>query len=242
MSDNSDSTSTEELLEECERVLEYQFRDRELLVRCLTHASVARTRLDSNERLEFLGDAIMGAIVCELLFHRFPEKPEGELTRIKSIVVSRNTCAEVCARFGLDRFLFLGKGLSVHDQVPMSIMAAAAESLIAGIYLDGGLEAARRFVERILSDEIKQASKTSNGRNFKSLLQQLAQKNFGETPVYRLLDEKGPDHSKCFNITAVIGSRAYSAAWGASKKEAEQFAAQNALYEIEGKSLPQADD
>ena len=238
MRNKSDDTSFDDMLDECEAILEYRFNDRELLKRCLTHASIAKTRLASNERLEFLGDAILGAIVCENLYHRFPDFPEGELTRIKSVVVSRHICAAVSEKLGLDRFLFLGKGLSTHEQVPLSIMAAVFESLIAGVYLDGGMQAARQFVERLMTPEIDRVTQAGHMRNYKSLLQQLAQKTFGQTPVYRLLDEKGPDHSKCFFVSAVIGTRTYPAAWGASKKEAEQGAAENALSEIQGTEIP----
>ena len=224
-------------LERCEEVLGYRFTDRELLRTCLTHSSVARTRLASNERLEFLGDAILGLVVCELLFRQFPEEPEGELTRMKSALVSRHTCAAVSERLGLEDFLYLGKGLATHRRLPSSILAAALESLVAGVYLDGGLEAARRFITSFIEPEIEQVGDLEQGRNFKSLLQQMAQKSFGETPVYRVLDEKGPDHSKCFKIAAVIGHEAYPAAWGASKKSAEQRAACNALFHLKGYDL-----
>jgi ribonuclease-3 len=220
-------------LDRCEEVIGYRFRDRSLLELCLTHASVARTRLASNERLEFLGDAVLGLVVCELLFRRYPEFAEGELTRIKSVVVSRSTCAEMSLRLGVDRLIFVGKGLGGHDRIPSSILAAVFESLVAGVYLDGGLEAAREFIERIVEDEIETAASRDRGRNFKSVLQHLAQKRFGATPAYRLVDEQGPDHSKCFLVAAVIGDSAYPAAWGASKKEAEQAAAQNALAELD---------
>lgn len=233
MPKQTNETSLDDMLDQCESALQYRFRDRELLQCCLTHASIAETRLASNERLEFLGDAILGTVICECLYHMFPEYPEGELTRIKSIVVSRTTCAQVSDHLGLDRFLLLGKGLSSYGSVPRSIMAAVFESLVAGIYLDGGLEEVRQFIERTTLPEIDRATKSQHGQNYKSLLQQLAQKGHGKTPVYRLLDEKGPDHSKCFSISAVIGSRVYPAAWGPSKKEAEQSAAQNALSAIE---------
>lgn len=242
MSQTFEASPAESLLDECEQVLQYQFRDRRLLERCLTHASVARTRLDSNERLEFLGDAILGAVVCEALYHQFPDYPEGELTRIKSVLVSRQTCAMLTERLGLARFLRLGKGVGAHDRIPSSILAGVIEALVAGVYLDGGADAAREFVARIMDAEITRAAELSHGKNFKSLLQQLSQKSFGETPVYRLLDEKGPDHSKCFKIAAYIGPQAYPAAWGASKKEAEQRAACNALFEIQGDELPFASD
>ena len=238
MPESQESGLREKVIQGCEEVLQYRFRDRRLLERCLTHASVARTRLDSNERLEFLDDAILGVVVCEMLFHRFPDFPEGDLTKIKSALVSRNTCAQMAEELGLDQFLLMGKGLRLHDRLPLSIHAAIYEALVAGIYLDGGIEAAREFVERTIGPELERTIERNHTRNFKSMLQQLAQKEFGETPVYRVLDEKGPDHSKCFSISAVIGPRAFTAAWGPSKKEAEQRAAHNALYEIAGKELP----
>jgi len=229
-------------LDRCEEVLKYEFQDGELLRTCLTHASIATHRLASNERLEFLGDAVLGAVICELLYSLFPEYPEGELTRIKSIVVSRNTCAKVGQSLGFQDFLLLGRGLSVHETVPMSVMAAVLESIIAGIYLDGGWEPARHFIKRVMSPEIELASVSQHGRNYKSLLQQLTQKQLGSTPVYKLLDEKGPDHSKCFKVAAVVDLRDFPAAWGPTKKEAEQHAAHNALNELEEKELPYPTD
>ncbi len=224
-----------EKLELCETILEYRFLDRDLLEQCLTHASVSKTRLYSNERLEFLGDAILGAIVCEMLYHQFPDSPEGELTRLKSSLVSRNTCAAITKELGIDRCLFLGKGLGVHDEIPLSIQAGVIEALVAGVYFDGGMEACRRMIERLLKSRLGRTTSFDRARNFKSQLQQLSQKSFGETPIYQVLDEKGPDHSKCFQISAVIGPQTYPSAWGNSKKEAEQRAAYNALSEIQGK-------
>lgn len=234
-----ESDHNDDVLDSCEAALHYRFQNRDLLRNCLTHASGANHRLASNERLEFLGDAILGAIVCEMLYHRFPEDAEGELTRVKSIVVSRSTCAKISETLGLPHFLLLGKGLSVHDSVPTSVAAAVFESLVAGVYLDGGLEPVRTLIERTMGPEIELAGGVEHGRNYKSLLQQHAQKRFGETPIYRLLDEKGPDHSKCFKVSAMIGPQSFAPAWGANKKAAEQRAAQNALYELEGKPLPQ---
>lgn len=242
MAQDIPTLSTDEKLQQCEAALRYHFRDRELLELCLTHASVAKTRLASNERLEFLGDAILGAVVSEMLYDRFPEYSEGELTRIKSMVVSRDTCARVSRKLGLENTLLLGKGLTTHEEVPSSIIAAVCESLIAGVYLDGGFQAARELIRRLMTPEVERAAELSRTRNFKSLLQQLSQKTFAETPEYRLLDEKGPDHSKCFKIAAVVGPRSYPAAWGPSKKEAEQRAARNALAELEGTEPPYASD
>lgn len=237
MSDSHDVTA-EDRLARCEQAIGYTFTDRELLARCLTHSSAARTRLLSNERLEFLGDAILGAIVCELLYNGYPEFPEGELTRVKSIVVSRETCALIAEQLGLEQFLLLGKGLTSNGSVPSSISAAAFEALIGGVYLDGGFDAARQMIATHVGPEILIAVNAGHGKNYKSLLQQLSQKMFGETPVYRLLDEKGPDHSKCFKIAAIIGTTAYPAAWGPSKKSAEQHAAHNALDDLQGHRSP----
>lgn len=232
----------DEKLDACEAALRYRFTDRSLLERCLTHSSVANQRLDSNERLEFLGDSIMGVIVCEMLYRAFPEEPEGELTRLKSALVSRRTCARVSVRLGLDRCLLLGKGLQMHGRIPPSVNAAVFESLVAGVYLDGGLEAARAFVQPIMTDELEAITGEDQLQNFKSLLQQHAQRELNETPVYRLLDEKGPDHSKCFKIAAVIGTQTFPAAWGNNKKQAEQRAARNAMAKLEGHDVPYASE
>jgi ribonuclease-3 len=231
-----------EILEECQKAIGYQFRQPELLRAALTHASGADTRLASNERLEFLGDSVLGLVTCEQLFLRFPEYQEGDLTKIKSVVVSRRTCAQISKLLKLGDFLFLGKGMTVHAAVPASLLADVYESLVAAIYLDGGLEAARQFIIQHLGPEIDSVVEDSHGGNFKSLLQQVSQREFGATPQYQLLDEKGPDHSKCFKIAAVIGRQHYAAAWGRNKKEAEQKAAMNALAQINDEPIPYETD
>jgi ribonuclease-3 len=229
-------------LERCQEVIGYRFQDPTFLNEALTHASGAHHRLVSNERLEFLGDAILGAIVCELLFRKFPDYLEGELTRIKSIVVSRRTCAKITKAMGVDEFLLIGKGMGGHDQTPPSVLADVFEGLLGAIYLDGGMEAARQFVLRYLEPEIDAVVEGQDGLNHKSTLQQVAQRDFGETPTYSLLDEKGPDHSKCFKIAAQIGRQRYAPAWGRNKKEAEQRAALNALSQLSGEPLPYESD
>ena len=222
----------------CQRALDYQFRDTALLRSALTHASGADHRLASNERLEFLGDAILGAVVCELLYRQFPEYLEGDLTRIKSVVVSRRTCAKISQMLNFQEFLTLGKGMGSQDQTPASVMADVFESLVGAIYLDGGMEAAREFITRHLGPEIEATVGGESGMNYKSHLQQVAQRQFGATPTYTLLDEKGPDHLKCFKIAAQVGPNRYAPAWGANKKDAEQRAALNALSELAGEPLP----
>ena len=238
MAEQPDPAELGDTLAFCEQALQYQFRDRDLLLRCLTHASIARIRLDSNERLEFLGDAIMGAIVCDQLFSMYLDKTEGELTRVKSVVVSRTSCAKISSDLGLDRCLQLGKGLADNETIPPSIMAAVFESLVAGVYLDGGFDAVSVLVRRVMIPEIERTVETSHGKNYKSLLQQLSQKSNRGMPSYDLMDEKGPDHSKCFKIAVRIGAETFAAAWGQNKKEAEQRAAENAWCQIQAQEAP----
>lgn len=237
-------TATREsvVFDECQQALGYQFNRMELLRAALTHASGANTRLASNERLEFLGDSVLGLVTCEQLYLRFPEYEEGDLTKIKSAVVSRRACARFSKDMGLGDFLFLGKGMNQHANVPSNLLADVYESLVGAIYLDGGLEPAKTFILRHLGPEIDQVVGDEAGGNFKSLLQQVAQRELNATPQYQLLDENGPDHSKCFKIAAVIGRHTYPGAWGRNKKDAEQRAAMNALAVINGEDVPYACD
>src|ERR1051326_6879880 len=165
------STREAEILEECQKAIGYQFRQPDLLRASLTHTSGADTRLASNERLEFLGDAVLGLVTCEQLFLRFPDYQEGDLTKIKSVVVSRRTCARISKVLNLGDYLFLGKGMHLHTAVPASLLADVFESLVAAIYLGGGLEAARGFILRHVGPEIEQMGEGAHGGNFKSLLQ-----------------------------------------------------------------------
>ena len=223
-----------DLLERCERRIRHAFANKSLLREALTHASGAEHRLASNERLEFLGDAILGAIVCELLFEQYPNYLEGDLTKIKSAVVSRHTCAKISEALGLQEFLIVGKGMATGQAIPPSLLADVFESLVAAVHLDGGPQAARRFIAEFLGPEIELVATGELGGNYKSLLQQVAQRESCMTPLYELLDEKGPDHRKCFKVAARVGNVRYPAAWGRNKKEAEQRAACNALAELNG--------
>ena len=223
---------------QCERQAGYEFKDKRLLKSAFTHASGAATRLESNERLEFLGDAVLGLVVCDMLFEKYPRYLEGDLTKIKSIVVSRQTCAKLTLSMQLEQFLIVGKGMPTAGNVPPSLLADVFESLVAAIYLDGGRDAAFEFVQRVIEPEIYLAAEGTSDDNYKSSLQQLAQKDHGATPTYLLVDEKGPDHSKCFKMSANVAGESYSAAWGKNKKEAEQRAACNALAEMKGEPAP----
>jgi len=222
----------------CEQQLGYTFHDKSLLSLALTHASGADQRLASNERLEFLGDAILGAVICQRLYHKYPASLEGDLTTIKSAVVSRQTCAKVSRALELEAFLIIGKGMTNSEAVPASLLAGLFESLVAAIYLDGGEDAARTFIETYMDPEIDLVASGESGGNYKSSFQQLAQRDFGSTPVYQLLDEKGPDHAKCFKVAAVVNDKSFAPAWGRNKKEAEQHAACNALAQVANKPIP----
>jgi ribonuclease-3 len=224
------------ILASCQATIGYTFQKPELLRAALTHTSSANTYLASNERMEFLGDSVLGLATCALLYERFPEYQEGELTKIKSIVVSRRTCAEFSRQIGLGDFLFLGKG--VNAQLPPNMLADVFEALVAAIFLDGGWEAAREFVLRFVAPELDRAVQDADMHNSKSILQQVAQKEYGGTPRYVVLDEQGPDHNKCYKVAATVNDHPFPPAWGKNKKEAELKAAMNALAAIQHKDVP----
>src|SRR5690349_8274253 len=203
------ATAMEELVARCETMLDYRFRNHELLREALTHASIADERRLSNERLEFLGDSVLGLVVCHRLFELFPLYLEGDLTKLKSAVVSRNTCAAVANSLGLTELIFVGKGMVGRAERPSSLAAGVLESVIAAIYLDGGFDAARAFILKNMEPYIGQFAATTHQQNYKSLLQQHAQQEMDATPIYELLDEKGPDHSKSFEVRVVLGGKAF---------------------------------
>jgi len=222
----------EEVLQQIEQIVGYKFSNRNLLTKALTHSSSVENRLLSNERLEFLGDSVLAAIICQSLFERFPAYLEGDLTKVKSMLVSRRSCARVAKQLGLQKYLRVGKGMASSRALSGSLAAGLLEALIAVIYIDGGFDAARSFVLRTFAPLIDQADAEQTQGNFKSLLQQYTQQQFNTTPVHELLDEKGPDHDKCFESEVIIGERHFTSAWGTNKKEAEQKAAFNALVEL----------
>ena len=232
-------------LDKIEAALGHRFADRELLVRALTHSS-RKAELDfSNERLEFLGDAILGAVVSDRLFRDFEEFDEGDLTRVKSRVVSRETLIRVARSLGIEGYLNVGKGVAhpapaaASDQsgglaLPESLLSDAIEALIGAVYLDAGMPAASELVLRLLAEEIETVSRSEHVHNFKSALQQYAQRKLGLTPQYRVVSEEGPDHVKSFEVVALLGEKTYERGRGKTKKAAEQMAAKRTLALLEG--------
>lgn len=221
-----------ETLHQIEQAIGYEFTDKNLLAKAFTHSSSVDNRLLSNERLEFLGDAVLAVVICQTLFERFSNYLEGDLTKIKSMLVSRGTCARIARKLGLHKFLKVGKGMVSSRALSGSLAAGVLETTIAVIYIDGGFDAASSFILRIFNSLIERADAEQAQGNYKSLLQQHSQEQSNITPVYMLLDEKGPDHNKCFELEVVIASEHFPSAWGMNKKEAEQKAAFNALVEL----------
>jgi ribonuclease-3 len=226
------------ILEDCQEAIGYRFSKPELLRAALTHTSGANTRQASNERMEFLGDSVLGLITCEQLYLRFPDYQEGDLTKVKSVVVSRKTCARFSQEIGLGEYLFLGKGINLYTEIPSNILADVFEALVAAIFLDGGWDAAKAFVLQFIEPEVERVAAQAVGSNSKSVLQQVAQREFGETPRYLIMDEQGPDHNKCFKVAAEVADHRFPPAWGRNKKEAELKAALNALAAINGEPVP----
>lgn len=224
--------SLNELMDRAEHALGHSFADKSLLELALTHSSLSDSRLESNERLEFLGDAVLGLIVCDRIYRKFPAYLEGEMTKVKSAAVSRRACAELAEDLGLDTLIMVGKGMRSNGELPRSLAAAVVESLIGAMYLDAGMDAVCSFLVPHIDPMIEEAAESGHQRNFKSVLQQHAQQELSHSPQYRVLDEKGPDHAKAFKVGVEIGGRRYDPAWGQSKKQAEQLAALNALREL----------
>jgi len=222
----------EDVLRQIEQIIGYEFTDKNLVIKALTHSSAVDNRLMSNERLEFLGDSVLAVVICQALFDNFTNYLEGDLTKIKSKLVSRETCAQISGQLGLQKFLKVGKGMVSNRALSGSLAAGVLESVIAAIHIDGGFDVARDFILRIYSPLIEEADAEQDHGNFKSLLQQYSQEQFNSTPSYLLLDEKGPDHNKCFELEVTIDDRHFPSAWGTNKKEAEQKAAYNALVEL----------
>ncbi len=215
-----------------EEKIGYSFRSRALLVNALTHSSYANENrgrsCESNERLEFLGDSVLGMVVAEALYRRFPDLSEGRLTRMRAQLVCEESLHRVAGEIGLGAHIRLGKGEEhTGGRTRTSILADATEALIAAMYLDGGMDVARGFIERYILPEL-------NGEyipfgDAKTDLQELIQKKSGSTLSYELVGESGPDHDKTFTTRVLLNGESVGTGSGRTKKEAEQAAARAAL-------------
>lgn len=227
---------TESLLRVLQKELGYGFKEPELLVRALTHVSYERRKsAGHNEVLEFLGDAVLGLAVSDLLMRHNPEKSEGDLSRMRAGLVNSAVLAEKAAALELGPLLRLGKGEERSDgRGKPSILAGAFEALLGAVYQDGGYEAARRIVERYFVADV--AERNLGQQDFKTRLQEISQMLFHEPPVYRIVAELGPDHDKCFVTEIAVGGKILGKGQGKSKKQSEQEAAERALIELQKNS------
>lgn len=223
------------MLTELQNLIGYSFKNQRYLENALTHSSYAnehRTRgIVCNERLEFMGDSVLGFVCAELLYEKYPHKPEGELSKIRSALVCESALDAYAKSINLGKFLLLGHGEELGGgRERASILSDAFEALIAAIYIDGGIQCAKEFVLPFLCDTIKADSKSHVlNRDYKTILQEIAQKNPGELVRYSVVNETGPDHDKSFTVNVYLNSNLLASGNGKSKKEAEQDAAHKAL-------------
>lgn len=218
-----------------EEKIGYSFRDAELLTNALTHSSYANENrgrsCDSNERLEFLGDSVLGLVVADALYRRFPGLPEGRMTRLRAQLVCEESLHHVAAQLGLGEYIRLGRGEEhTGGRNRTSILADAVEALIAAMYLDGGMEVARGFIERYILTALDGEMPAVG--DCKTELQELVQRKSGSVLTYELLGESGPDHDKTFTSQVSLNGRPIGSGSGRTKKEAEQAAARAALREM----------
>jgi ribonuclease-3 len=220
------------LIASLEERVGHRFKDRTVALQALTHSSAKDRERPSNERLEFFGDAFLGLVVSEYLFRLFPACEEGELSTMKSIIVSAKTLSVCAEDLELDEMLLLGRGLTDKKSLPRSILCNAFEAVVAALYMDAGFDVARDFVLKHVMPKIGEIMTDTHEKNYKSLLQDYAQRNVSAIPQYRVLKEVGPDHKKRFQVVVELDSRTHGSAWGSNKKEAEQSAAKVALQEL----------
>jgi len=227
-------------LKELYRRINYRFNDPNLALQALKHRSYLprskERRTASNERLEFVGDAVLGLVVSEYLYKKFPQKEEGELTKIKSLVVREEILAERAYKLNLGEFLLLGNGEEkAGGRERTSIIADAFEALIGAIYLDGGINEVRRFIEEQILNNLDEIIERDWETNFKGQLLELSQAKKHGPPIYSVVEEKGPDHEKLFVVEVTIDGKPLGRGKGSTKKRAEQMAAQEALEKLKGR-------
>lgn len=233
-------TAREELklvLEQLEKDLGYSYKNKNNLLLALTHSSYANEnkseKLQSNERLEFLGDAVLNIVISEYIFKNNESLSEGEMTRIRASIVCEASLLRCSEELNVGKYLLLGKGEEITGgRTRVSILSDAFEALIGSIYLDGGFEYAKSFILRKMKDIIDKASEGSNFVDYKTQLQEFVQKNAGSSVNYEIVDEQGPDHNKLFVSNVMVSDRILGSGRGRSKKEAEQNAAKAALEKL----------
>ncbi len=223
------------MIKDLENAIGYRFKNITLLQNALAHSSYANERwhdsLKSNERLEFLGDSILGMVVAEYLYRNFPDRPEGDLTRMRADMVCERSLAMIAERIDLGKHLLLGNGEeSSGGRTRDSILADAVESVIAACFLDGGMEPARKFIEGFVLTDVP-VRKLRNA-DYKTALQELVQQKKNQILSYALVEESGPDHDKHFVVQVSLNGAVVGAGEGRSKKKAEQDAAHNAIEHL----------
>jgi ribonuclease-3 len=215
-----------------EELIGYEFKDKELLKRALTHSSYANENKlpHDNERLEFLGDSVLGFVTAEYLFEEFKNRPEGALTKLRAAVVCEKSLFKFAEKISLGDFIYMGKGEeNSGGRNRPSIVSDAFEAVIAAMYLDGGIEVVKNYILSFISEAVK---REANFKDNKSLLQEIIQKNKGSTISYEEIGESGPDHEKVFNFVVKLNGEIVGEGSGRTKKEAEQAAAGDALVKI----------
>ena len=220
------------MIKDLEEAIGYRFQNITLLQNALTHSSYANERwhnsLLSNERLEFLGDSILGMVVAEHLYKQFPDRPEGELTKMRADMVCETSLAAIAEKIGLGQHLLLGHGEDrLGGRSRASILADAVESVIAASFLDGGMAAAEGFIRRFVLTNVP--VKRMQNTDYKTALQELVQQKKNQTLTYVLAGKAGPDHDKVFTVDVLLNDQRVGSGTGSSKKRAEQAAAQSAL-------------
>lgn len=227
-----------ELLEELEKKTGYRFKDRHLLHQAMTHSSYSNERhwdkLECNERLEFLGDAVLELVSSDFLYHKYPDRKEGELTKLRASMVCEPSLAYCAKDLSLEKYLLLGKGEeATGGRNRPSIISDAMEALIGAIYLDGGFTSAKEFVHRFILNDIEDKQLFFDS---KTILQEIVQSEYKEGIRYEMIGESGPDHNKIFQYAVYIGEEKFGIGTGRTKKAAEQSAAYESILKLRAKN------
>ena len=220
--------------EKIEKEIGYEFKNKQLLETALTHTSYAyENKKQSNEKLEFLGDSILEFVSSEYIYNNYPKLKEGEMTKVRASVVCEDSLQKIAKMHNFSDFLYLGKSERISQkEVRPAIMADSIEAVIAAIFLDGGLEEAKKFILNNLAEPIENATKNIGQKDYKTVLQEVLQKNGNVDIEYVIIDEKGPDHEKVFTAEVKFNNKILATGEGKSKKQAEMEAAQKALENI----------